>query len=152
MGRVAMAEPRTVRASALTAIADLRQVAAQLEQSGDRLLERHAAALHRYDEEARLGLTLDDALGLSQRGGAGAWWVQEARARRDEAIRLVATRFYGNHDPGSAADEIARDAGRRMVARSAAVTEKEALIDAALRAGPRFPGQQRLRQLLRGAL
>jgi hypothetical protein len=44
-----------------------------------------ADATARYLEEARLGLTMDDALALTS-AGQSAWWRVEARERRNEAI------------------------------------------------------------------
>lgn len=131
----------------LAAIAELREVAARLERTGDPTLIRHAAALRSYEENAPTGRTLDDMLGLSQRGGAGSWWTQEARARRDEAIRKVREDFLAHLEDGDAADEIERLAARRRLARTQPANDKERLIDDALRAG-KFPKRQRLRDLV----
>src|SRR3954447_17303050 len=60
----------------------IRRVAARLEASEGPVLRHHAAGLPRYEEDAPLGRTLDEALGVAARGGAGPWWVQEARAPR----------------------------------------------------------------------
>jgi hypothetical protein len=136
---------------ALEAIAELRNVAVALEQSDDPALARHAAAIRTYETEAPTGRTLDDVLGLAQRGGAGPWWIQEARTRRDQAIRRVREGFYGNHELTEAIGEIERLAARRMMARTPPVNHKEELIDAALRTGVKFPGRQRLRELLTSA-
>ncbi len=56
--------------------------------------DQFAAAVHRYEAGAALGVTLDKALGLAARQGGCGWWTREARRRRDLKLRaLRVTRF-----------------------------------------------------------
>ena len=92
-------------------------------------------------------MTLDEALGLSCCGGAGPWWTQEARARRDATLHELHREHFPDLDLGEAAAEIVRHARRRQATSAPAMNEKDALIDAALRAGP-MPKPRRIREIL----
>lgn len=126
----------------------LRAAAALLEQSESDDAARVAAAIRLYEREAPLGRSLDDALGLTARGGAGPWWEQECRNRRDGLIRALRREFFSDLGVSSAATEIATLANVRRHAIAPPRNRQEAMVDAALRTGVKFPGQKRLTAML----
>ena len=132
----------------LAAVRRLRAAADHLERSGNRELVEIAAAVRRYEREAPLGLSLDDALGLSARGGAGPWWQQERRARRDAMLRDLHRAYFADLGLEQAAAEIAALASVRQSATTPARDERDRLVDEALRTGIKIPAPQRLVEVL----
>lgn len=81
----------------------LRRIAARLAECGDDEADWFSQSLAEYESGARLGLRLDEALGMSIGRGRTAWFETEANAQRDRIIREMAIRFF----PNSTAREIA---------------------------------------------
>ena len=119
-------------------IARLRRVAAVLRANADPDAAWLVAGIDRYQDEAGAGVTLDGMLGLSRRGGAGPWWIAEARERRDQAVREMRVIAFGEMEPPQAAVAI-RAAVRRRRQGAAAATAAEVLADRVLRTGVALP-------------
>lgn len=58
-----------------------------------------ASGLDAYLRRAPEGLTLPAALDLAVPVGGAPWWRTDALARRDDALRRLATEFYGSLPP-----------------------------------------------------
>ena len=71
-----------------------------------------AQALARYLDEAPHGLALDHAFGLAPGPGGEPWWRTEARQRRDNAIRAMATLHFVGISTHAAAVAIIENARR----------------------------------------
>ena len=108
------------------------------------------AGAQRYEAGAPLGLTLDRALNLSNVGGAGPWWIAEARRIRDDSLRQLHRTCYAGQPPAEAARLIMRLADRRRRATTGPCGPHETLIDMALRTGVKFPKARRLATILAG--
>lgn len=96
--------------TAPAAIDRLRRIAARLVELGDADSDWFAAALTQYESSARFGLSIDEALGLRPGRGQTAWWEMEANNRRDELIRQIAKRFFG--------DLVQRDAAAAIIGKA----------------------------------
>ena len=95
----------------LQPIARLRRIAAALE--GGRLPEAcdrawFCTAVREYETAAPAGGTFDRAAGLTPNRGRAPWWVEEARQRRDAAIRQMRDRLFPDLRRSEAAQQIAR--------------------------------------------
>jgi hypothetical protein len=111
-----------------------------------------------YVRDAALGVTLEDALGMSPSDrGQEHWTTTRSRRRRDDAIRALGTQpLFANLKITEAAREIAalgcryRHAGRatKQAAPLAIDRETEELLTEALCTGQRFPGQKRIQSIL----
>ena len=104
----------------LQPIARLRRIAAALE--GGRLPEAcdrawFCTAVREYETAAPAGGTFDRAAGLTPNRGRAPWWVEEARQRRDAAIRQMRDRLFPDLRRSEAAQQIARLLGRRRAPR-----------------------------------
>jgi hypothetical protein len=130
------------------AIDDLRHVAQLLEaRHDDPAAARVAAGLRAYEADA--GRTrLDAILRLTQCGGAGPWWLAEARRQRDAALRELYEAHFPDQAPEEAAKLITRLADRRRGVRTPPRGTHEELVDAALRSGAKFPKARRLASIL----
>jgi hypothetical protein len=103
----------------MSPIERLRRIA-QRALAGERLGEDSAwlaAAVARYEREAARGVTLDDAFGVATHAGCAPWWREEALARRDQALRELAGRFFGELCVSKQAEEL-----RRLISRYATTT------------------------------
>lgn len=105
-------------------------------------------AFEEYEAGASSGMTLDKALGVAATAGAGPWWIQEGRVRRDAALRELHRTCFASQPPTEAAKLITRLADRRRRATWPPTGPHEQLIDTALRAGPKFPKARRLASIL----
>ena len=77
-----------------TALQRIRRIAHGFDQPDDR--EWMSAALRRYLAAADDGLSIEDALELTAPSRALPWWRVDALARRDMALRELATVFFAS--------------------------------------------------------
>lgn len=102
------------RPDILSAMTDLREVAAVLERIPDpppavrRVLDR----LRCYEHGAANGLTLEQALALAPGRGGEAWWTLEERQRRDAELVAMAREFFPDIGIEEQARRIAAEALR----------------------------------------
>ena len=143
-GASAKASPSDMRP-----IARVRRACAALVGFADPDVAWLTDLIERYQAEAG-SLTLDDALGLSRRGGAGPWWVVEARERRDAAVRELHASFFASLDRPAAAKVILQLSRRRRESRAPASGGRDALMDAVLRSSGRFPTTEKGIQAILG--
>lgn len=132
-------------------MAFLRSLAAALKRvpSAARFVE----ALALYEDGAEDGLTLDRALGLVPPRGGETWWSAERRMRRDAAIRAFRDQQFADLGVTKAAEQIARR-GRRLQAtrwdREGRVPAAgDDLLIQALATGVPFPGEKRIRDIIK---
>ncbi len=65
-----------------------------------------ADCFRNYLQGAHTGVSLEQAFGLTVGPGGNPWWREAARKARDDAIRRLADRHFGNLDLNGQADAI----------------------------------------------
>lgn len=133
------------------AIAYLRSLAAALARVP--AAARFTEAVACYEAGAQDGLTLDRALGLVPPPGGEPWWEAERRTRRDAAIRAVREQCFADLGLTKAAQQIATRGRRLQTTRwdreGRLPAPGDDLLIAALATGVPFPGERRIRDIIR---
>lgn len=110
------------------AIARLRRILAELEELPGEDIAQFVGALRRYEQEAPIGVSLEEALGLAPRPGERTWWRAEEQRRRDETLRQVREQFYPDLGLHAAAKRMAAELQRLERTRSPPSDERRRLL------------------------
>ena len=118
-----------------------------------------AAALRGYLADAALGVSMEDAMGITAQTGQCAWWRVEARNKRNAALVELHRHLFADMEIPKAANELARLFHRvrnptRKAAHGPATdaspldARTETLINAAMYSGAPFPAPKQIANIL----
>lgn len=118
-----------------------------------------AAALRGYLADAAMGVSMEDAFGLTAQSGQCSWWRAKAREKRNAALMELHRNLFSDMEIPKAANEIARlvhrvlNPPRKTVHGPASDasppdSRTEALINAVMYSGAPFPAPKQIANII----